>query len=506
MNQLSNLRERIPTGERLYALLAIALIIIIALGYFLFINSSLLPQLQIRREWASQLTQAERDLLEAEASQDNISDELVQKVATAQARLDAAASAFLDEAQAAEVLGSFYRYASESGVEITDVQTQPGPEEAEKSIYDARTFQLQAEGSVFRLVDFVSRIKGEAKSLVINNVNIAEGEDINSLTMDITLYTSPYASGTAGPATPSATPPATPESLTRLDEALQVAWAAEDWQQALGLISQILAIDPNYDDMEEKLYAAHVNYGYQLLDEGDNQEATRQFNLALEIKANGKEALAGLEQAAVAPPPTLTLIEQLEQRLHGAWAEADWGEVISLIEQILAIDPEYGDMTEKLYAAHVNYGYKLAAEGRREEATAEFNYALAIKPEGAEAMTGLRELADETPFPAPPPSATPQPQHVIHVVQQGDTLYSIARRYGTTVEAIKAANGLTSNTIFVGQRLIIPTGSSSTSNAQYTIHLVRAGDTLYSIAQQYGTTVQTTMAAVSIQLPPPRKL
>jgi len=41
-------------------------------------------------------------------------------------------------------------------------------------------------------------------------------------------------------------------------------------------------------------------------------------------------------------------------------------------------------------------------------------------------------------------------------VRSGDTLYSIARRHGTTVEAIKAANGLTSNLIQAGQRLRIP--------------------------------------------------
>lgn len=43
-----------------------------------------------------------------------------------------------------------------------------------------------------------------------------------------------------------------------------------------------------------------------------------------------------------------------------------------------------------------------------------------------------------------------------YTVQRGDTLYRISRKYGTTVEAIKAANGLTSDIIKVGQVLIIP--------------------------------------------------
>ena len=44
----------------------------------------------------------------------------------------------------------------------------------------------------------------------------------------------------------------------------------------------------------------------------------------------------------------------------------------------------------------------------------------------------------------------------IHIVQSGDTLYSISRKYGTTVDALKQRNGLTNNTILVGQKLIVP--------------------------------------------------
>ncbi len=50
-----------------------------------------------------------------------------------------------------------------------------------------------------------------------------------------------------------------------------------------------------------------------------------------------------------------------------------------------------------------------------------------------------------------------------HVVQVGNTLFNISRTYGTTVDALRAANGLTSDTIYVGQRLRIPDGSSAPS-------------------------------------------
>ncbi len=47
------------------------------------------------------------------------------------------------------------------------------------------------------------------------------------------------------------------------------------------------------------------------------------------------------------------------------------------------------------------------------------------------------------------------PTSITHIVKQGDTLYSISRKYGVSVAAIKAANGMTSNDLNVGQRLKI---------------------------------------------------
>jgi tetratricopeptide (TPR) repeat protein len=468
MNHTENQTEYILDKERLYSLLALLVIIAIGLGDLLFAVSLIVPQLQVRKTLASQLASAEKDLKEAGKAQAETPEKLRQQVATAQATLNEAANVFLSESQAAEALNKLPQYASESGVEIINLQPQPSPTEEKKDTYDVRIFRLQAEGTLARLTDFISRIKEAAfKGFIIANVNITEGEGLHTLTMDIALYTSPYSSGAVVPATPGVTPAVTPASLTQLNEALSVAVAAKEWEQAIGLINQILDIDPHYDDMVENLYAAHVNYGYQLLGEGNTGGAKIQFNAALEIKPGGAEAMAGLQQAAATPPPTLTVEEQLEQRLEEAWAAENWEEAISLIEQILAINPDDEDMTEKLYTAHVNYGRKLAAERRLEEAKEEFIRALAIKPDGEEALAGLRELAGETlpstptptvtPSPTPSPTPTSQPQPTIHVVRQGDTLYSIARRYGTTVQAIMAANGLTNYNIYVGQQLIIPT-------------------------------------------------
>jgi len=88
----------------------------------------------------------------------------------------------------------------------------------------------------------------------------------------------------------------------------------------------------------------------------------------------------------------------------------------------------------------------------------------------------------------------------VHVVQRGQTLYSIARRYGTTVSAIMQANGLRNpNFIWVGQRLRIPGRGGGTGTSR--LHVVQRGETLSSIAWRYGTTVSAIVRANGLRNP-----
>ncbi len=88
--------------------------------------------------------------------------------------------------------------------------------------------------------------------------------------------------------------------------------------------------------------------------------------------------------------------------------------------------------------------------------------------------------------PNPSPNPLPNPGNIIvHTVRSGDTLWLLAKRYGTTVEAIKQANGLTSDNLSIGQILRIPVSQDS----QYFLYTVRPGDTLWLLANRFGTTV-----------------
>lgn len=106
----------------------------------------------------------------------------------------------------------------------------------------------------------------------------------------------------------------------------------------------------------------------------------------------------------------------------------------------------------------------------------------------------------ETPIPPTPEPYTPEPVimpapttapagQITYVVQRGDTLFSLARRYGTTVEAIASANNIANpNQIRAGQVLVIPTSGIQPipQPGGETTYVVRPGDNLFRIALRYG--------------------
>lgn len=231
-----------------------------------------------------------------------------------------------------------------------------------------------------------------------------------------------------------------------------------------------------------------------------------------------------------APPedaPTPTQIQALDQQMRAAYNRSDWAEVLRLIDAIRAIDPSYkaDELREIEYQAHLAYGWDLLLAGRCLESIDQFRLALLIKPSDTQANQGLDAVARycKTPVPTgtttatatPGPTATWAPGTNTYVVREGDTLYSIARRFNTTVTALKQANGLSSDHIWIGQVLLIPGGPPPTAWAtpsptptctpggpqptpyplqQPIRHVVQPGETLCALARHYGTTVWAIMA------------
>ena len=110
------------------------------------------------------------------------------------------------------------------------------------------------------------------------------------------------------------------------------------------------------------------------------------------------------------------------------------------------------------------------------------------------AVIGSQSPAAVTPSPAAPAPASS------YTVAAGDSLSVIAKRFGVTVEALKSANQLTSDLLRVGQVLAIPASGSTGAGtvqqpAQTTSYTVASGDSLSVIAKRFGTSVEALKSA-----------
>ena len=84
-----------------------------------------------------------------------------------------------------------------------------------------------------------------------------------------------------------------------------------------------------------------------------------------------------------------------------------------------------------------------------------------------------------------PPNSTTN-NTLNYTVKKGDSLYKIANQYNTSVDTIRRLNNLTTNNLSIGQVLKIPANTD-----QVITYTVKSGDNLYSIARKYNTTVNS---------------
>lgn len=95
-------------------------------------------------------------------------------------------------------------------------------------------------------------------------------------------------------------------------------------------------------------------------------------------------------------------------------------------------------------------------------------------------------------------SEEPTQTETVYTVKKGDTLSGIASKYGTTYQKLAEYNNISNpNLIVVGQKIKIPNTETTTDN----YYVVKRGDTLWSIAQKYNTTVAKLVELNKIQNP-----
>jgi LysM repeat protein len=98
-------------------------------------------------------------------------------------------------------------------------------------------------------------------------------------------------------------------------------------------------------------------------------------------------------------------------------------------------------------------------------------------------------------------------ERAVHIVRRGETLYSIARSYGVNTWTLARANGIANpNRIYAGERLVIPTGQGGRTHPGGwallgRIHIVQPSENLYRIALNYGVSRRAIARANGIANP-----
>jgi LysM repeat protein len=110
----------------------------------------------------------------------------------------------------------------------------------------------------------------------------------------------------------------------------------------------------------------------------------------------------------------------------------------------------------------------------------------AYNPNAKEEPQSTNSVTDTLPrFEQEPLNDVETDSSSVYTVGEGDTLYSISKKYNLTVKDLQDMNGLMDTAISLGQELKVK------PEAKKIIYIVEKGDTLYSVSKKYNTTIQT---------------
>ena len=194
---------------------------------------------------------------------------------------------------------------------------------------------------------------------------------------------------------------------------------------------------------------------------GTDEEALRELNPELRYRiapgedyalrvppGSGETLLASLDRIPVSEKPRRPLVYHRVRR----------GETLSTIAR------RYHTSVKDIMSANGLHHSNFIVAGR------------SIKVPARSAPSGAASL----------PAARPGGGTSRHTVKSGDSLWILARQYGTTVRQIQAANGLPGTRLDIGQKLLIPGEGQPTPDPQrLKVHRVRKGDTPFMIAKRY---------------------
>ncbi len=210
----------------LFRWLPIFLLMLVVLGLTIYAARTVLPSWQTYASLAVGI-ETQQVLVSTQLAAQDGSDNLVilqSQIDNVNQALATAGEQFLTNAEADEVLNRLYRYAYARGVRVVNLQAQQPAADSAADIsaaqppYEIRQYQLQVGGGVANLIDFLANFQDASlPSVNIVSMDVTQNNDQALLTMNLLIYTSPYASGhaldpmpTPLPPTPTDEPTATP--------------------------------------------------------------------------------------------------------------------------------------------------------------------------------------------------------------------------------------------------------------------------------------------------------
>src|SRR6266540_207332 len=195
---------------------------------------------------------------------------------------------------------------------------------------------------------------------------------------------------------PAPTPPPTATTVPTTatpspQQRIQLARAALDagnFAGALVLLAILKQSDPTTPGLDDALYQAHFGYARQFLDQSDYDRSFVEYGEALKLKPDDSAALEGRKQVVLAKDWA---------QMEVAWGRDDEA-AIGAAEEIMQLDPDYRQVSQKLYTLLIGKADRLLSAGDREAALPVLQRALEVNPDGEEAR---QRLATYTPTPAP---------------------------------------------------------------------------------------------------------
>jgi tetratricopeptide (TPR) repeat protein len=190
-----------------------------------------------------------------------------------------------------------------------------------------------------------------------------------------------------------------------LDEARALI-AQKEWSNAITRLEQLRTLNPAYqtDTVNDLLYQAYVNAGRAAVAAGQIEIARGRFESALAIRNNDPE---------IKRQRDLAVLYLEGQQAFGF----NWQTAVARLSALYQQDPNYGDVKQRLYEAHIQYGDKACKEGawalaqREYDAALAMQYSAALAQKRAQVQTLCRKPATPTEAPVaastPPPGSTP---------------------------------------------------------------------------------------------------